>query len=163
MNKQQEEKRTVIGRVTRIGANEYDATGEHIISTRNLFTSDKTGKSGLDIELAELSTGKFWQLTVFGEVSLAEVDGFTLTVGEEGAMAWVQNFPTLEVGHIVAATGPYTLRPYTSKKTGKPGAKDSLRIYNFRQQVKIVSLPERPHAQKLQPPAPPKRRNRKAS
>ena len=157
-----EEKRTVIGRVVRVGADEQNRDGK-VIATRLPFTSKTTGKSGLDIEVCELSSGKFWQLTVFGEVSMAEVDGFTLGTDENGMVAWTQNYPPLEVGDMISATGPYTLRKFT-RRDGKPGEKDAIRIFNYRQQVRIVSLPDRPRQQPLiKAPAPPRQRGRKAS
>jgi hypothetical protein len=169
LNKAGEIIKTVIGRVVSIGNTLRDEKG-NVLKTGLLFESD-SGKRGLNVEVSELSTGKFWQLTIFGEVSFREVKGYTLDTDTSGTAFWTKNHPPLEVGQIVTATGPFTMRSYLSKKTNRPAEKPSLRIYNFRQQVRAVAMPELPEDDLFEvapkkndtPKKPPRRSGRRAS
>jgi len=136
-----EEIKRVIGHIVRIGNDIKDPKGK-IISTGHKFTSEKTGKSGLNIEVCELSTGKFWQLTLFGQLAFFSMKGQTVDLDENENAILVQNHEPLRVGQLISAKGPYELRPFVSKKTGLPGHKDSIRIFgDVWKSIKIISFP----------------------
>ena len=136
-----EEIRTLIGRVVRVGNDELDKKTKKVLSTRNRFIS-KNGKEGMNIEICQQGSGLFWQVTVFGNENFAQLDGLSIDKNEDGKLVRVVTHPSLEVKQMVCVTAPYELRSWIDSTTGEKKSKNSLRVFNFREQVEFLELPE---------------------